>query len=561
MKLAAVFSDGMVLQRDKEIYIFGESDTSEAIDIEIDDIRVSSVVKPGKWYITLPAHAVGGPYEMVIRAVTEPGNGNGADKCITIRDILYGEVWLDNGQSNIEFEIQNSVGGAEELKKADYPEIRYFKAIKAPVIDDDFLREEEKLRWHKCSNGDFSEMSGIGYFFAQKLQKNLKIPVGIVDCYWGGTSITCWLEKENLVSETEGKEYFEEYERAIEGKTKEQYQSEVEAYNEELAEYQRLASEVTEKNPDITPGELRKAAGEYPWPPPMGAESAFRPCGLIETMMKRVAPYTLRGIIYYQGEEDAVNNYEDIRDKSKLDVFFYEGFYRKLLRRLISQYRSLFRDEALPIVLVQLPMFIAEGDEDLRKWGYLREAQAEVSRELDSVMMVPLIDLGEYDNIHPVDKKTPGERIAGEVLGQIYGDTSAGVRHMNIGSAYRIKGGVTLRFNDTYGGIALGKNDLMDIRREFTYSDDGLIFGLEIGIENEVTAENDAEKKSCITWKVPERAVIDDGRLVIYEKKHVVAVRYAFFDYGKVNLYNRRSAPLAPFRIKVTGEESCADGK
>ena len=230
MKLAAVFSDGMVLQRDKEIYIFGESDTSEAIDIEIDDIRVSSVVKPGKWYITLPAHAAGGPYEMVIRAVTEPGNVNGADKCIIIRDILYGEVWLDNGQSNIEFEIQNSVGGAEELKKADYPEIRYFKAIKAPVIDDDFLREEEKLRWHKCSNGDFSEMSGIGYFFAQKLQKNLKIPVGIVDCYWGGTSITCWLEKENLVSETEGKEYFEEYERAIEGKTKEQYQSEVEAY-------------------------------------------------------------------------------------------------------------------------------------------------------------------------------------------------------------------------------------------------------------------------------------------------------------------------------------------
>lgn len=551
MKLAAIFSDGMILQRDKEILIFGESDTSETISIEIDNIKVRSAVQPGRWSVRLPAHAAGGPYEMVIRAVNEPDLKKGAETVIKIRDILYGEVWFDNGQSNIEFEIQNSLGGTEEIEKADYSDIRYFKAIKAPVIDDDFLREEEKLCWHRCQNGDFREMSGIGYFFAKKLYENLGIPVGIVDCYWGGTSISCWLQEEILKSVQEGMVYLDEYNKAIEGKTEEEYRSEVTAYNAAVETYQRVSAEAAKKNPGITTGELRKIAGDYPWPPPAGPGSAFRPGGLIETMVKRIAPFTVRGIIYYQGEEDAVKNYEDISNKAKLDDLSYEGIYKILLRRLVSQYRELFREENLPIVLVQLPMFLAEGEKDVRKWAYIREAQAGVCGEYDSMISVPLIDLGEFDNIHPVDKRTPGERIAAEVLKNIYSDEDMGATHMSIAGAYSFSDGVVLEFENTYDGIVLGNNQLLDIRGESTASGDGPIYGLEI----EVMEQSGENGESVITRKVPERAEIDKDRIVIYEERKIAGVSYAFFDYGKVNICNSKFVPLAPFRIDVTDRQ------
>ncbi|MBO4591141.1 MAG: hypothetical protein J5684_01090 [Eubacterium sp.] len=538
MKLAAIFSDGMVLQRDKDIYIFGESEISETIRIAIDNIEVSHMVQPGKWVIGLPAHAAGGPYEMVISTITGPEEDKRTDVVKVIKDILYGEVWLDNGQSNIEFELQNSLGGAEELKSADYPEIRYFKSIKAPVIDDDFLREEEKLCWHKCRNGDFAEMSGVGYYFSQKLYKSLGVPVGIVDCYQGGTSISCWLQESILESVPEGRIYLEEFKRLTDGQTNEEYLKLLNSYNEMVEEHLRLAASAKKDNPDITTEELREIAGDYPWPPPMGLASAFRPGGLIETMVKRIAPYTVRGIIYYQGEEDAVRNYEDLQAKSMLDNMDYEGVYQKLLRKLVIQYRKLFCEEALPIVVVQLPMFISATDEDVRKWAYIREAQEKVCKEYDAMTLVPLIDMGEYDNVHPVDKRSPGERIATEVLRDIYADEYDGAVHMSIAEVYRFDGGVVLGFENTFGDIVLKENKLIDIRKECTGSNVGDVSGLEI--------------ETAGTWKVPDRAEIDKEKIIIYEDEDVTGVRYGFFDYGKVNIYNNRSIPLAPFRVEVT---------
>ena len=536
MKLAAIFSDGMVLQRDKEIYVFGESDISETINIAIDDIEVSHKVQPGKWVIGLPAHAAGGPYEMTVSTITGPETDKRTDVVRVIKDILYGEVWLDNGQSNIEFELQNSLGGEEELKSADYPEIRYFKAIKAPVIDNEFLREEEKLRWHKCQNGDFAEMSGIGYFYSLKLQKSLGVPVGIVDCYQGGTSISCWLQESILESIPEGKIYLEDFRRLTEGQTDEDYLKLLNAYNEMVEEHLRLSASAKKDNPDITTEELREIAGDYPWPPPMGLASAFRPGGLIETMVKRIAPFTVRGIIYYQGEEDAVRNYEDLREKSKLNDKDFEGIYQKLLRNLVVQYRKLFCEEDLPVVVVQLPMFLSATEEDERKWAYIREAQEKVCDEFDAMTLVPLIDLGEYDNVHPVDKRSPGERIATEVLRDIYADD--GAVHMRAAGTCRFDGGVVLEFENTFGDIVLKENELIDIRKESTDSNLGRVFGLEI--------------ETAGMWKVPERAEIDKEKMIIYEDEDVTGIRYGFFDYGKVNIYNGRSVPLAPFRVEVT---------
>ena len=116
MKLAAIFSKHLVLQRDKEIYIFGETNKDEAISIEIDDISVKADIKCGKWEIKLPSHRAGGPFTLSVRGESEN---------TVIEDVLYGDVWLANGQSNIEFELGNSRGG-KELLDTENNKIRYF---------------------------------------------------------------------------------------------------------------------------------------------------------------------------------------------------------------------------------------------------------------------------------------------------------------------------------------------------------------------------------------------------------------------------------------------------
>ncbi|MCR5291551.1 MAG: sialate O-acetylesterase [Eubacterium sp.] len=539
MRLGAIFSDGVILQRDKEIYVFGESDTSEEISIEIDDIKVRIAVKPGRWSVKLPAHAAGGPYEMVVR---------GRD-VITIKDILYGEVWIDNGQSNIEFELRNSLGGIEEIKNADYSDIRFFKSIKAPVIDDAFLEEEKKLRWHKCREGDFQEMSGIGYFFAQKLHEYTGVPIGIVDCYQGGTSISCWLQEEELNSIPEGRAYLEEFRSLTVGQSEDEYIKLLTDYNRMVETHLRLAEEARKNNPGITPEELGEIAGDYPWPPPMGLRSAFRPGGLIESMIKRIAPFTSRGIIYYQGEEDAVRNYEWCKADKALDDRNYKGMYQRLLEKLVIQYRELFCDEALPVVIVQLPMYISRKDVDERKWAYIREAQERVYREMDSMTLATLIDLGEYDNVHPVDKKSPGQRIASEVLKTVYSRDDVGSKHMTLSGVRRFDGGVVLEFENTYGGVVLMENELVDIRQENTGNTKGHIYGFEIAVSN----PDGTDAISPVIWKVPDRISINRDTVIIYESGEIREVRYGFFDYGKVNVYNARCVPLAPFRAGVSG--------
>jgi len=519
MRLAAIFSEHMVLQRDKEVRVFGETEGTASIAVAIDDISIEKEVPGGHFELTLPPHGAGGPYTMTVK---EKKAGEVTDEKL-IGDIYYGEVWIDNGQSNIEFEIRNARGGAEELETADFPLIRTFKCIKTPVIDETVLENEKYQEWKLCRKGAFFEMSGVAWYFAKKLYSELKCPVGIVDCYQGGTSISCWLSEERLSKHPEGRIYQEIFAEAVKGQTEEEY-------NRKLLEYNRLVEEYLEreriakaKNPGITPAELSAEAGDYPWPPPQGLASAFRPSGLYHTMLERIAPFTSRGIIYYQGEEDSGR----------------ASGYRILLSELMDEFRTDFRDDKLPVVILQLPMFISRDTEDMRDWAYLREAQAEAVSEREGAVLIPLIDCGEFDNVHPVDKKTPGERTAGEVLQVIYG-APAGALHMEPDQAEKQEdGSVVLSFRNTFGELKNNPdgNELTDLRKELVRPDEDHIYGFEVMIAPD-------------EWIVPD-AGIDGEKVVLTARDRISGVRYGFFNYGKVSLYNGKGYPLAPFRLMV----------
>ncbi|MCR5432302.1 MAG: sialate O-acetylesterase [Lachnospiraceae bacterium] len=556
MRLAAIFSDSMVLQRDKEVNVFGETGVygetgdfvgngdfgetgrsgeragKSVIKVTIDNISVEKEVPAGKFVITLPAHPAGGPYTMTVTDRSEPG------KAKVIRDVYYGEVWIDNGQSNIEFELQNARGGEEELSSADLPLVRYFKCIKTPVIDESVLLAEQNLCWTPLMGGKFRDMSGVAYYFAKKLHGDLSVPVGMVDCYQGGTSISCWLSEERLSAHPEGQIYIDAFEKAVEGQTPEDYSRKLLTYNQMVADYLERERAAKAKNPDITPEELSAEAGDYPWPPPMGLESAFRPSGLYHTMLERIMPYTSRGILYYQGEEDSGK----------------AAGYSILLKELIDEFRSGFSDEKLPVVILQLPMFISRNTEDARDWAYLREAQAKAVMETDGTCLIPLIDLGEYDNVHPVDKKSPGERTETEVLFEIYKNTDIGYPHAELDYAERYADGIVLHFKNTFGKLRLKENELIDIRKE---TESG-ISGSRTDGSNEISG-NDTECCNGHIYGfevrlagrddliVPE-AKIEGDTVVLSADGRIEEIRYGFFNYGKVNLYNGAGLPVAPLR-------------
>ena len=296
----------------------------------------------------------------------------------------------------------------------------------------------------------------------------------------------------------------------------------LEDYNNRLSDYYQRVDKLKADQPDITQEAINEQAGDYPWPPPMGRKSLYRPYGLYYTMMQRILPYTIKGVLYYQGEEDT----------NKTDR------YDVLLEKLIGQYRTDFEDPELTFIDLQLPMFIGKHDVDDCAWGRTRLAQEQAVKRTGNAGLVVLIDLGEYDNVHPVDKKTPGERTAKYVLEHVYGSQEAGTA-MELDHVEAEDAIIRIFFRNTYGSIEVKDNELLDIRHAAVGNENP---NAPIGFEGSED-END--------W-FPLSAEIDGETIRIQtDNRKISYMRYGYFNYGKVNVYNQAGIPLAPFYFRV----------
>ena len=495
------------------------------------------------WMIELPSHEAGGPFDMTIKSEK-------TGEMATLTGILYGEVWINTGQSNIEFCLKDAKGGIDEIKNARFPEIRYYTVPNHPMVDDDLESFEEKTSWDSVDASCLfsGDISAIGYYYSVMLYQELGVPIGMIDCYKGGTSISCWMERSTLETMPEGRVYLDEYDAIIADQTDEEYQQIIDAFNKKNEEHDRIVAELLERKPDATKAEIFDAAGPYSWPPPLGRTSEFRPCGLVESMLKRVAPYTVKGAVFYQGEEDALRNL-------KMSSSGENTFYRNLLVRFIQELRRFFLDEDLPFIDIQLCQFIDYGAEDLRDWAYLREAQdyAINYSGLKNTYLVPLIDLGEYDNVHPLDKKTPGERVGQMILG-IYGVQEL-PKYPDCNRIIEVKdydGKITerleLRIANAEDGLEIRDNELLDLRREQDDPDYNGAYGFEILVRDERTGDE--------IWVTPPLVTFGDNLITIKSDQEILGVSYGFFNYGKVNLYNSKGLPLKQFRVCYNPKET-----
>jgi sialate O-acetylesterase len=489
---AAIFGSHMVLRHDWPALLFGTAAEDVKVTAQIGAYRVQTTAKGGRFELTLPPLASGGPFTLMV---------TDGETLFTYTDVMIGEVYLAGGQSNMELELKDSDDGAALISGTDNPMIRYYNVLKSPWLDEQALADERQTRWRALEPKRCGDISAVAFHFAMRLQAELGMAVGIINCCWGGTSVACWLDEEALRTTVEGTALLTEYNASIAAKNQTECDEDVRAHDAAMEKWNGAIEALRIKQPEISWSEINSRAGSCPWNPPANRKSPFRPAGLVETMVKRVAPYTLTGILYYQGEEDTK----------------HAGLYRPLMTALIIFWRKLFRDDGLPFLFVQLPNYKSSYDPENRQWAVLREAQEQTCRTVRNTGLVVMIDGGELDNIHPTDKKTVGERLYRQALRVVYGRAS---EPESPHALFAWRDGAEMALTFSAPVRAEGEP------RWFELADDTGRF-------------------------VPAKAVLkgDSARLSADGITEPRAVRYAWYNYAAVNVFGENGLPLAPFRL------------
>ena len=192
VRLPSFFSDHMVLQRQQPIPVWGWAKPGEKVTVSLHNKSVATKAdKAGKWQVQLPAEEAGGPYTLIIKG----------SNTISIGDVLIGDVWLCSGQSNMEWSVAQSMNSKEEIAAANYPNIRHFKVNRTVAT----LPQEDAAGsgWKPATPGFVGQFTGVGYYFARHLQKELNVPIGLLNTSWGGTHVETWTSREAFESEPE----------------------------------------------------------------------------------------------------------------------------------------------------------------------------------------------------------------------------------------------------------------------------------------------------------------------------------------------------------------------
>ena len=578
LRPAAVFSHDMVLQRRRPIPVFGTGTPGRAVIVTLraagaadtaldapgvgadgmtdgaddptapgtpsvitlagasptrrtttDRLVASTVIDAdGRWIVRLPAIEAGGPYEL---AVTDRSGIT-----LVYRNVVAGEVWLAGGQSNMELELRNAADADAAIAASADPLLRFYNTPKTGVVDED---AEDHARWRVADPSCVGTMSAVAYHMARRLRGRLDpaVPVGVIDCYIGGTSLTAWMSHAALEGCAAGRAYLDRFSEAIAGKTDDQFAAETDAWQTRFDRWNDDIAAARAADPDVTWDTLNATYGECPWPPPVTPTSQWRPTGAYVTMLSRVAPYALAGFLWYQGEEDDPH----------CDT------YRELLGLMIGEWRGLWDDTTLPFLIVQLPQWIdkatAAAGTDPRRWPVLREAQWDAARTIDDVHTITTIDCGEFDNIHPTDKRTPGERLADCALNRVYGrfdipvdgPQPESVEFVAAGTGAETTGGAVIRFAHADGlrfdGTVPGTYRRGDCEGGSPLHRDADGSGFE------VAGDDDA-------WRPADATIVADGtiRVCCDGVPSPVAVRYAWHSWGPAPLFNAAGLPAAPFR-------------
>ena len=622
--LPKLISDGVILQRDAKIPVWGWASPNEKITVQFNKKTYKTTASnKGTWEIKLPKMTAGGPYTMVVSGKNS----------IQINDILIGDVWLCSGQSNMEHQLyRHDVIYAHEIAQANYPEIRHFKIPKTTSIDG----EKDKLEggeWQKAVGEEVKPFSVVSYFFAKKIYEKYRIPIGLINASVGGTPIEAWIPKEGykgnadilkIIEENKDTAFVNSQNKAfsfnmptpkvtdkgfigdkpwyavdfepknwrrinIPGYWEDQgikdlngvvwYRKEIEIPAAMVGEKARVflgrivdadelyingvkVGNTTYQYPQrryTVPENLLKAGkntfvirvtnnngkgGFVPdkpyyiftekdtvdlkgyWHYKVG--DVFKPIDFSKFTNNKqirrinpqdeptslynamVAPFTkmpLKGILWYQGESNSGR----------------PATYEMYLKNLITGWRDVFNQSEIPFIYAQLPNFMDVSYLPTESsWAELREAQFKALSNSNTAMTVN-IDLGEWNDIHPENKKDVGERMALAALKLAYNE------------------------NLVYSGPLYRDHKIEDNKVIISFSHVGS--GLKTNDGEPLSEFAIAGEDKVFVWA---NAKIENDKVIVWNDAIETPkyVRYAWADNpDNPNLYNKENLPASPFRI------------
>ena len=414
--LPSIFSDHMVLQRGMPVPVWGTATPGAEVKVAIAGKSISATAgENGKWKTELPALDAGGPFEMVVSA---------GGKSQIYKDVLVGEVWLASGQSNMDFTLAKTekhyfagvTDWEKEVAAANFPQIRMFTA---DWKMDEFPRRDVPGEWQVCSPQTAGEFSAVAYYFGREIQANIKVPVGLIICAYGASTIEAWMREETLAAHPQFKGLLQAF-----AKKRIAFRDDPQAF----ANYGRALA--------------KHKSGRAPrHPDPV--QDQHNPFVLHNGMIAPIVPYAIRGAIWYQGESNMGTR----------------GIYADLQRTLIGDWRRQWNNPDMPFYFVQLAAHKAPPVEPGGgQIAGMREAQA-ASLDVPNTGMAVTIDIGDEKDVHPRNKLDVGKRLARLALTGTYGQ--AGVPSGPVFRSSSVENGqVRIRFDNVAGGLKAASGPL-----------------------------------------------------------------------------------------------------
>lgn len=406
IKLPAIFSDNMVLQRDLPVPLWGWAEPGEQVQLVFKGKTYqTAATADGKWTIKMDKFTAGGPFEMLVK---------GAANQLNIKNILIGDVWVASGQSNMERGMQTDVKNGYEINPQDQ-EIRFFyvpmsKSLQLKPDIEATAAASLNGKWIVCSpeimkpEWAWHGFSAIGYYFAAEIRRSVKVPVGMIGAYKGGTPAQAWISIDGLKKDVDfNKQYISRHDSLVTG------------YN-------------SSTRPDRDGG--------------FGA-----PANLFNAMVNPIVNYGIKGVIWYQGE----SNGDRLTDALN---------YKKLFPLLIQNWREKWNQGDFPFLWVQLANFKNETKTPSEGiWPWVREAQLK-TLSLPKTGMAVAIDVGDAQDIHPKNKLDVGIRLALAARYLVYKEdiVYSGPTYESM----KVKDGkIYLQFKNMGKGMRLFRNDVV----------------------------------------------------------------------------------------------------
>jgi len=617
IKLPKLISDGMILQRDTKVNIWGWASANENIELDFKGKKYKTTTsEEGKWSIQLPSQKAGGPFEMTLKGTNT----------IVLKNILFGDVWLCSGQSNMELPMDRLKDKyKDEIAKSQNSNIRQF------LVPDEYYFEKERTdfssgSWVEANPINVLQFTGVGYFFANEIYEKYKIPIGLINSALGGSPAESWINEEGI---KKFPDYYQEYLKFKDGKLEKQIDENDRKVN---SDWYKLLNETDlglknkwRNSTDIfdwktinipgfwADGELGNLNGSvwfkkefvldkvkenqaklilgrivdadsvfvngnfvgttsYQYPPriysfntnilkegkneitiriisnsgrggfvtdkpyeliignktidlkgnwnyqlgskmlPLPGQTFVRwkPVGLYNAMIAPLKNYPLKGVLWYQGESNTKNPSE----------------YLGLMETLIETWRKELQQEKLPFLVVQLTNYMDPKPEPQESnWAALRQQQTNLLKVPNTGLAVT-IDLGEWNDIHPLNKYDVGKRLALQARKLVYGEKKLVASGPMFDSMEKKEEQLILSFNNVGSGLmSKGGNTLNG-------------FAIE-----------GADGK--FVWA---KAIIEGDKIIVWnnEIKNPIKVRYAWADNpDTANLYNKENLPASPFEAEV----------